>query len=80
MRRKPSDLAEFPFLFGGAFIEAQQRVTRLRLRQFIYSFGGTFFEVGELSSSLRGALEISLLFVGTFIEAATCRRFSLMRG
>ena len=28
----------------------------------LQQFFGTFFEVGELSSSLRGALEISLLF------------------
>ena len=32
----------FPFLLGRVFVEAQQRVTRLRSRQFTYTFIGTF--------------------------------------
>ena len=50
-------LLEFPFLFGGTFIEALNRVAQaVHLITFPFLFGGTFIEAaGKDSVELRSA-------------------------
>ena len=64
-------LLEFPFLFGGTFIEALNRVAQaVHLITFPFLFGGTFIEAPVFTKwpTLHGVFPF--LFGGTFIEAS----------
>ena len=67
------DEREFPFLFGGTFIEGFDADANERLgAQFPFLFGGTFIEGVILESSFSPRpLRFPFLFGGTFIEGAT---------
>ena len=61
---------EFPFLFGGTFIEGGLDRDRDRLKRpgFPFLFGGTFIE-GALPPMMRYLIiSFPFLFGGTFIE------------
>ena len=64
-------LLEFPFLFGGTFIEALNRVAQaVHLITFPFLFGGTFIEASQAhENSSRELMAFPFLFGGTFIEA-----------
>ena len=53
----------FPFLFGGAFIEAKRYVTFIALQLiFPFLFGGAFIEAAEKLDNVRKIMKISLPF------------------
>ena len=54
--------AGFPFLFGGAFIEAKANNERFSTQRFPYSFVGTFIEAGVWKRARLTPLAISLPF------------------
>ena len=70
VRAVSSPVSEFPFLFGGTFIEAKLGVGRadeVRVA-FPFLFGGTFIEASSVP--LNGErIKFPFLFGGTFIEA-----------
>ena len=61
----------FPFLFGGAFIEATPQLKQSpTASRFPFLFGGTFIEAHRRHRSTRPPpLTFPFLFEGTFIEA-----------
>ena len=62
---------EFPFLFGGTFIEGKNAGrTRQRMRRFPFLFGGTFIEGRQKEGGPIMALIFPFLFGGTFIEGS----------
>ena len=64
-------LLEFPFLFGGTFIEALNRVAQaVHLITFPFLFGGTFIEALNMPPPPPEIRGFPFLFGGTFIEAA----------
>ena len=68
---QPSQAPEFPFLFGGTFIEAHHtRADQLSVTIFPFLFGGTFIEAGGQAGYSKSAPGFPFLFGGTFIEAA----------
>ena len=64
-------LLEFPFLFGGTFIEAPVFTKWPTLHGvFPFLFGGTFIEASQAhENSSRELMAFPFLFGGTFIEA-----------
>ena len=74
-------LPQFPFLFGGTFIEAG--VTsgqRVECRGFPFLFGGTFIEARWTVTKPGLAAKFPFLFGGTFIEAKNNCRYPTNRG
>ena len=74
----------FPFLFGGAFIEACRDDRPLRIRpEFPFLFGGAFIEASFWREHCPHRASFPFLFGGAFIEAflivggLTSRRISL---
>ena len=63
---------EFPFLFGGTFIEAApENVYIVETKEFPFLFGGTFIEAWRWCDSPKRIAAFPFLFGGTFIEATT---------
>ena len=62
---------QFPFLFGGTFIEANRRIGLAAANtKFPFLFGGTFIEAARCVAVIpRAQVQISLPFRRTFIEA-----------
>ena len=60
----PEARKEFPFLFGGTFIEAvlTERILRLDKKVFPFLFGGTFIEAREARRAIDVIGAISLPF------------------
>ena len=74
-RRNPRQVREFPFLFGGTFIEAKQgTITKYRLCRFPFLFGGTFIEAMRDLTEHGYEYAFPFLFGGTFIEAPSVSR------
>ena len=66
---RPAVHAEFPFLFGGTFIEGPPTcLVGYTKPPFPFLFGGTFIEGGAHSPPPHGAGTFPFLFGGTFIE------------
>ena len=60
---------EFPFLFGGTFIEGQEIMrANIEAGEFPFLFGGTFIEGYKRTQQNPGASLFPFLFGGTFIE------------
>ena len=60
----------FPFLFGGAFIEAWRKRPALPCnRVFPFLFGGAFIEAEAVIAALADEDIFPFLFGGAFIEA-----------
>ena len=69
---RPGIYPRFPFLFGGAFIEAEILIdTLLGAVAFPFLFGGAFIEARMLLSRSGMASRFPFLFGGAFIEALT---------
>ena len=67
-------LLEFPFLFGGTFIEALNRVAQaVHLITFPFLFGGTFIEALNMPPPPPEIRGFPFLFGRAFIEASRYR-------
>ena len=64
---------EFPFLFGGTFIEGWRMFLRgFSSRLFPFIFGGTFIEgIAVIAGYAVYGMRFPFLFGGTFIEGLT---------
>ena len=71
MRAEHHNVADlFPFLFGGAFIEAAlDPKSNGDLRKFPFLFGGAFIEAFPAIETYSMAPQFPFLFGGAFIEA-----------
>ena len=65
---------KFPFLFGGAFIEAPVQRTCRSMARFPFLFGGAFIEADSVERDHLDLYKFPFLFGGAFIEAIFRRR------
>ena len=61
---EPSELPQFPFLFGGTFIEGFSKSFSpgIQVHRFPFLFGGTFIEGQDMKLLVKAVVNISLPF------------------